>query len=79
MAYRQINKRNYTVSKWSSNAAQPDIPTFEKKSSTEDLRKAKKQSDKKELTLYEHMEKTSGEPFEIKLDDLEREYGIHYT
>lgn len=76
---------------------------IEQKSSTEDLRKAKKQSDKTELTPYEQalrystgmkyserprwiitcnfksfliydMEKPNGEPFEIKLDDLEREY-----
>lgn len=76
---------------------------IEQKSSTEDLRKAKKQSDKEELTPYEQalrystglkyserprwivtcnfksfliydMEKPNGEPFEIKLEDLEREY-----
>lgn len=76
---------------------------IEQKSSTKDLRKAKKQSDKEELTPYEQalrystglkyserprwivtcnfksfliydMEKPNGEPFEIKLEDLEREY-----
>lgn len=76
---------------------------IEQKSSTEDLRKAKRQSDNTELTPYEQalryasvmtyserprwivtcnfksfliydMEKPKGEPFEIKLEDLEREY-----
>lgn len=76
---------------------------IEHKSSTEDLRKAKKQSDNVELTPYQQavryteglsyserprwivtcnfksfliydMEKPNGEPFEIKLEDLEREY-----
>lgn len=76
---------------------------IEQKSSGEDLRKAKKQSDNEELTPYEQalryslgmkyserprwivtcnfksfliydMEKPEGEPFEIKLDNLEREY-----
>lgn len=76
---------------------------IEQKSSKEDLRKAKRQSDKTELTPYEQalrystglkyserprwivtcnfksfliydMEKPNGEPFEIKLEDLEREY-----
>lgn len=76
---------------------------IEQKSSTENLHKAKKQSDKEELTPYEQalrystgmkyserprwivtcnfksflvydMEKPNGEPFEVKLEDLEREY-----
>lgn len=76
---------------------------IEQKSSTEDLRKAKCQSDKEKLTPYEQalrystgmkyserprwivtcnfksfliydMEKPNGAPFEIKLEDLEREY-----
>lgn len=76
---------------------------IEHKSSKEDLRKAKKQSDNVELTPYQQavryteglsyserprwivtcnfksfliydMEKPNGEPFEIKLEDLEREY-----
>lgn len=76
---------------------------IEQKSSTEDLRKAKKQSDKEELTPYQQavryseglsysdrprwivtcnfklfliydMEKPYGDPFEIKLEDLESEY-----
>lgn len=76
---------------------------IEQKSSTEDLRKAKSQSDKTKLTPYEQalrysmgmkyserprwivtcnfksfliydMEKPEGEPFEIKLEDFEREY-----
>lgn len=76
---------------------------IEQKSSTEDLRKAKRQSDKEVLTPYEQalrysagmkyserprwivtcnfksfliydMEKPDGEPFEIRLEDLEREY-----
>lgn len=76
---------------------------IEQKSSTEDLRKAKFQSDKEKLTPYEQalrystgmkyserprwivtcnfksfliydMEKPNGAPFEIKLEDLEREY-----
>lgn len=76
---------------------------IEQKSSTENLRKAKRQSDNEELTPYEQalrystalkyserprwivtcnfksfliydMEKPNGEPFEIKLEDLEREY-----
>lgn len=76
---------------------------IEHKSSSEDLRKAKKQSDNVELTPYQQavrytdglsyserprwivtcnfksfliydMEKPNGEPFEIKLEDLEREY-----
>ena len=76
---------------------------IEQKSSYEDLRKAKKQSDSEKLTPYEQalrysmglkyserprwivisnfksfliydMEKPNGEPFEIKLENLEREY-----
>lgn len=76
---------------------------IEQKSSTEDLRKAKRQSDKEELTPYEQalryssgmkyserprwivtcnfksfliydMERPNGEPFEIKLENMEREY-----
>lgn len=78
---------------------------IEQKSSSEDLRKAKRQSDKEELTPYEQalrystglsyserprwiitcnfksfliydMEKPNGEPFEIRLEDLEHEYHL---
>lgn len=76
---------------------------IEQKSSSEDLHKSQKQSDKEELTPYQQalryslglkyserprwiiisnfksfiiydMERPEGEPFEIKLEDLEREY-----
>ncbi len=83
------------------------IPTtkvlIEQKSSTDDLRKAKRQSDKEELTPFQQalrysmglkyserprwivtsnfksfliydMEKPNGAPFEIKIENLEREY-----